>query len=106
MPYLCMLFVFICVCSSIYANTREENTPELQELDKQLSSLEKELDMLRKKALNAEIRAQPHMIDDWHEFTQEIGTAEENEKNILAIKKKIHELEEQKQSLLDLQDGD
>jgi septal ring factor EnvC (AmiA/AmiB activator) len=106
MPYICMLFVFICVCSSIYANTREEMTPELQELDKQLSSLEKELETLRKKALNAEIRAQPHMIDDWHGFTQEIETAEDNEKHILAIKQKIEELEKQKQSLLDLEESE
>lgn len=101
-----MLFVFACVCSSIYANTRGGDNPELQAIDEQLSLLEKQLEILRKKSLNAEIQSQPYMMDNWEEFAEGIETAEENEQKIIAIKKKIQELEKQKKSFLDLNGDD
>jgi hypothetical protein len=73
---------------------------ELQDIDEEISSLERELESMRKKALNEEMHAQPYMIDNWHEFAEDIQRAEANEKGILATKKKIQALKDLKEALL------
>jgi hypothetical protein len=84
-------------CSYVPAAVPQE---ELQGIEEQISTLEHELELLRKKALNAEMHAQPFMFDDWHEFAEDVQASEENEKAIVSLKKKIYTLEEQKQALL------
>lgn len=67
-----------------------------QTLDQQIETLEKQLATLRRNMLNSEIHAQTYMIDNWHEFAEDINRTEDNEKVILALKKKIQDLKDQK----------
>lgn len=78
--------------------TQLQNT-ELQNIDQEIQSLEEKLSIMRKKQISGEIHAQPYMIDNWHEFAEDIQATENSEKAILAIKKKIEELKERKESL-------
>lgn len=77
-----------------------KNKTELQQIDAEIESLEHELSSMRKEALNHEVEAQRYMIDNWHEFAEDIKKNEENEKAILVLKKKIKKLNERKNSLI------
>lgn len=72
----------------------------LQNIDKEIDSLNQQLTKLRKETFNQEMQAQPYMFDNWKEFSEDIGKAEEAEKKILIIKEKIKALEQLKQFLI------
>lgn len=76
------------------------NHTDIQSIDQQIESLEKQLAQLRRNMLNSEIHAQTYMIDNWHEFAEEINRSEDNEKVILMVKKQIQELKDQKKLLI------
>jgi len=69
---------------------------KFQDINHEIEFLEKQLKQMRKQALNNEIHAQPYMIDNWHQFAEEIKNSEENEKKIVEIKRKIQELNKKK----------
>lgn len=73
---------------------------ELKSLNQQILDLSKELTALRRQALNAEMTAQPQMIDSWHEFAKNIGRSEENEKQISALQQQIRALNLRKQAII------
>lgn len=100
-PILILIFAFNFFSFHSQAETPTSSTlNELQSIDQEIADLEKELENTRKKIFNKELQAQPYMFDNWHEFAQDIDITEEGEKHISAIKKKIQELEERKESLL------
>ena len=82
------------------ADPGNQNKKELQSLDQEINSLKKHLEEMRKNALNNEIKAQPYMFDNWHQFAEDIRLSEENEKNIQETKKKLQELNDSKEALL------
>jgi chromosome segregation ATPase len=101
-----LIFVFTVLSASSHAEspgTLPTATPEiqneLQNIDQEIDFLNKDLEKARKNALNQEIHAQQFMFDNWHEFSENVGQAETNEKQILEIKKKIKALTERKESL-------
>lgn len=79
-------------------NNRSQD--ELQSINREIESLQEKLASMRQTAVYNEIHAQPYMIDNWHEFAQDIQTTEENEKAILAIKNKIKQLNDDKEVIL------
>lgn len=99
-------FLLLTLATSIHPFYLSTTTPsehsltELQNINQQIDSLEKQLSEMRRKAVNKEIHAQTYMIDNWHEFAEDINAAEESEQHILAIKKKIHELNDRKETIL------
>lgn len=76
-----------------------DTTPSApQNIDQQIEFLENKLADLRNKYLNQEIHAQPYMIDNWHQFAEDIRQTEEHEKEILEIKKQINDLKQKMQN--------
>ncbi len=95
------IFTFVSLpCHAENANPSFQNQNDLQSLDQEIDSLEKELAKLRRNMLNSEIHAQPYMIDKWHEFAEDVSHAEDKEKEILALKKKIQVLNDKKKLLI------
>lgn len=104
MKFFRILFFFIAAAipqlHQIYAKNPElQNKNELQSINEVINSLEKKLSEKRQQTLNEEVKAQPYMFDNWHEFADDIRVAEENEKEILAIKKRLKNLYEEKNRL-------
>lgn len=104
LPSLLMLsFAFTMVsfqCQAENSNPSFQNHNALETIDQQIEYLQKQLAQLRRNMLNSEIHAQNYMIDNWQEFAEGISLAEDKEKEILAIKKKIQELKDQKNLLI------
>lgn len=73
---------------------------DLKAINMEIQTLSKELTDLRREALNAEMKAQPQMIDSWHEFAKNIRISEEDEKRISDIQKQIRALHLRKQELI------
>jgi len=97
----CLLSLAISATAlPLYADNAPASTLELQNIDKQLLDLKSELKELRRQAFNKEMDAQPLMFDNWHEYTEDIGSNESSEKKILAIKAKIEALNKRKDTLL------
>jgi len=98
LPKLAFSFLIITslCCATPSENFSTQNTS--QNLDQEIEFLEKELEDLRHKALNSEIHAQPYMIDNWHQFAENIRLAEDNEKKIVKIKKRIKNIKEFKKT--------
>lgn len=84
----------------IQNQTQSQTLTELQSIDRQINSLNKDLARIRKEALNQEINAQQYMIDNWQEFAENISLNETSEKEILEIKEKIKTLNDRKAFLL------
>ena len=73
---------------------------ELQKIDTEIEHLKSSLNKLRKQALNQEMNSQPFLFDNWDQFAEGIEANEENEKQILQIKKEIDALIQLRQSLI------
>jgi len=96
---ICLLAAAIFFSPLFCFSDNSSATLTIKNLDSQIESLSTELQTLRKEALNKEIHAQTYMIDDWHQFAEEVEASEESEKAILKIKKKIQELKKQRELL-------
>lgn len=94
--YLPSLLILSCAFTIASFPCLAENSTTSQTLDQQIETLEKQLATLRRNMLNSEIHAQTYMIDNWHEFAEDINRTEDNEKVILVLKKKIQDLKDQK----------
>lgn len=100
--FIFSLFLFGCLTTN-QAQAESTSAPQqihLQNIDKEINSLNQQLEKLRKEAFNQEMQAQPYMFDNWKEFSEDIGNAEEAERKILKLKERIQSLNELKQFLL------
>ena len=66
--------------------------------DPQINKLEQRLELLRKKALNEEMEAQPLMFDNWHEYSEKMQAMENDQKEIQELKKEIAKLKQKNSS--------
>lgn len=70
-----------------------------QTIDEKLKNLHQQLDDLRKKAFNDEMKAQPYMLDDWKQYAEDMEKTEQDEQKVLELKRMIEQLENAKKSL-------
>lgn len=71
---------------------------ELKSIEVELEEINTKLSQYRHGASNAEVNAQPDMINHWHEFVENIREAEKDEKE-------LHILNERKKLLLQRKDS-
>jgi septal ring factor EnvC (AmiA/AmiB activator) len=89
------LFFFLALLSPLQAAETA-----LQQIDRELESLTQQLRQMRKEEFNDEMESQPQMLSNWDEFAKKLAEAEENERKVKMIQKRIAELQAQKQTLL------
>lgn len=70
-----------------------------ESLDKQIEVIQAEIEMHRRKAMEAEVDSQTMMLDNWEKFSQEIAIEEKNEEEVVKLKKQLEALIKKKQEL-------
>lgn len=83
-----------------FVTTSAAENEELIRIDEELELLNKELHTLQHEAFNAEMQGQIYMLDDWSDYAKKLAQAEKEEHAIKTVKKRIEELQVQKQALL------
>lgn len=98
--FLCFaLASFAC-----YANEMEPAAPaQLEDIDRQLDALNKELHALRLKSMQEEINSQPLMFEQWAKYADHIKQSELYEDDAEKVKRRIDELESQRKQILKAQ---
>lgn len=90
---------YYVVCLLCFAAAALSAVELEDEINREIDSLNSELQSTRQEALNKEMKAQPLMLDNWKEYSENIQSEENTEKHILELKKKIEALEQKKQGL-------
>ncbi len=91
----------LCVMACTGPSTQEHRTQRVQEIDRELSELNRQLHENRKTELNDEIEGQAGMLGEYKEFTTKVSEAEKIEQTDRQISKRISELQTEKQKLLE-----
>ncbi|MEI8365137.1 MAG: hypothetical protein WCF65_01845 [Parachlamydiaceae bacterium] len=89
---LCVMLLFVASSGLSYANS-------IDDIDKEIQSLQIELQTTRKQAFNKQMEAQPLMFDNWDEYAEVVQSEENDEQQVTKIKNKIHDLMMRKQVL-------
>lgn len=76
------------------------NNNRIKQIDVEIERLEVELHAARKKALEKEMKAQVHRLDNWHEYAETLEEEETEERRIIHIKERVKALLEEKRVLL------
>jgi hypothetical protein len=72
----------------------------LQDIDREIDSLTRQLHALRRQEFNTEMEGQSDMLEEWHKYIQKLSKAEMEEHQEEKLEKRISELQAQKQTLL------
>jgi hypothetical protein len=87
------LWLISLLCLTAFGIAAEEQSAPASEMER----LEKNLENLRLKALNEEVEAQRLMRSNWEQYLQKIEAIEQDEKEIVELKKKIAALKKQQE---------
>lgn len=87
-----LLYSFETISSS-------DKDQELKSIEIELADINVKLSQYRHGASNAEVNAQPDMINHWHEFAENIREAEKDEKEIHTLKERKKLLLQRKEAL-------
>lgn len=88
------------LCCDAIAEEPTTKQEQISTIDFQIQQMRAELHNYRLKASNAEMEAQPMMFDDWSHYAQEVKESEADEQKVRDIKKKLRELYDKKQALI------
>ena len=90
-PFLIILTISFGICA----------IESVEDIDKELKSLQEELSVARKNSFNKEMEAQNLMFDNLKEYSQDLQMEERDEKRVLEIKKKINKLMDERRALIE-----
>lgn len=95
-----VLFITFTVNYTLAVSDSVEWLDELNVIDIQIVLLKNQLHKFREDAEKAEIHAQSFMLDNWHQFAEDIRISEDDEKSIQMIKEEIKNFKFIKQQIL------
>ena len=94
---MCTFFTTLLI---LITNILGAQQNRLAEIDAELTNLHYELSHLRNAEMKEEIEAQNYMRYRWKQFAKDIEDAENEEQKIAKIKKRIEELESERNDLI------
>jgi hypothetical protein len=98
MNFFLLPILILFVSTTIHA-ADNANAARINDINSQIEVLQEQLKIERRHALNESVEAQPDMRVNWGKFIGDIEGVEDTEHHVLAIKKEIQKLEEEKKGL-------